>query len=343
MVDEKRMLIARMAHRDEWLAQVEEEALDPEREIVDPHHHLWNRGGSVYELDRLWQDTGDGHNVVQTVFIECRAGYRTDGPEHLRPVGETEYVVEMAKASRDAEDKATIAGIVAHADLRLPPAALDAALDAHAEAADGLFRGIRHAGSHAPDPTPFAIPGRAEADLYADPDFERGINRLGERGLTYDTWHYHFQAGDFLRLARACPDTVMVLDHLSVPLGIGEWAGKRAEIFVRWKDDMAALAECKNVVAKLGGMAMPDNGWGWHERAAPPTSEEFINVQGDWYMHMIDCFGPDRCMFESNFPVDRVSIGYRVFWNGAKKLVSSMDEGAKAAMFAGTARRVYAL
>ena len=340
---DRRMWIARMGVRNDWLDQVREEPLDPDREIVDPHHHLWNRNGSVYELDQLWSDTGAGHNVTRTVFIECRASYREDGPEHLRPVGETEYVAAIADASDADPGRATIAGIVAHADLRLPLAQLDEVLDAHAAASGGRFRGIRHAGAFEPQAEALAIPGRGPEGLYADPDFRRGVAHLGTRGLTYDTWNYHHQIPAFRDLAEACPGTTMVLDHFGTPLGVGPYAGRRDEIFARWKDDITAVAECPNVVAKLGGMAMPDNGYGWHERDEPPGSDEFVDVQARWYHHTIACFGPKRCMFESNFPVDRVSIGYSVLWNGLKKIAADYDEAAQEAMFGGTATRVYRL
>ena len=340
---DRRMWIARMGVRNDWLDQVREDPIDPDREIVDPHHHLWNRNGSTYELDQLWSDTGAGHNVTQTVFIECRAGYREDGPEHLRPVGETEYVATIADASDADPDRATIAGIVAHADLRLPLAQLDEVLDAHAAASGGRFRGIRHAGAFEPQADSLAIPGRGPEALYADPDFRRGVAHLGTRGLTYDTWNYHHQIPAFRDLAAACPGTTMVLDHFGTPLGVGQYEGQRDQIFGRWKEDIAAVAECPNVVAKLGGMAMPDNGYGWHDRDQPPGSDEFVETQASWHHHTIACFGPERCMFESNFPVDRVSIGYGVLWNGLKKIASDYDEAAKQAMFSGTARRIYRL
>ncbi len=336
-----RDLNAQMAGRNDWLAQVQEAAIDPEREIVDPHHHLWTRGGATYELAELWADTDAGHNVVQTVFVECHAGYREEGPEHLRPIGETAYVAAMAEASAADPARATIAGIVAHADLRL--AQLDQVLDAHVEAAPGLFCGIRHAGAFEPNAEALSIPGRGPGGLYSDPDFRRGVTRLGERGLTYDTWHYHHQNVDFRAMAAAVPGTILVLDHFGTPLGVGPYAGQRGEIFARWKDDIAAIAECPNVVAKLGGMAMPDNGYGWHERERPPTSDEFVEAQAPWYHHTINCFGPERCMFESNFPVDRASISYPVLWNGLKKIAAAYDEGAQDAMFSATARRTYGL
>lgn len=325
--------------RVEWLNSVREEIIDPDREIVDPHHHLWRHGDAVYEIDALHGDTGSGHNVAQTVYIECRSYYDLDAPEHLQSVGETAHVAAVSANADPA--KAKIAGIVAFADLRRPN--LNEILDAHVSAGQGLFCGIRHSGARDSEPDQLMIPGRGDAGLYQGADFRRGMAVLGERGLPYDTWQYHHQARDFLVLAQAVPGTTMVLDHLSAPLGVGRFAGKREEIFAVWKDDMAALAECPNVMAKLGGMCMPDSGWGWDARDKPPTSGELVDAQGKWYAHMIDCFGPDRCMFESNFPVDRVSVSYPVLWNAFKKIVAGHDDAAQDAMFAGTARRVYGL
>lgn len=329
--------------RDDWLAQVQEPILEPDREIVDPHHHLWRHGTdeypAVYELDALRRDTGSGHNVVQTLYIECRSYWDMDAEEALQPVGETRQIREWAEAM--GGEPCVMAGMIAHADLRL--ADLDRVLDAHAEAGQGFVKGFRHSGACDRDPDALMIPGRGTPGLYRDPDFRRGVQRLGERGLTYDTWHYHHQNPDFIDFARAVPDTTLILDHFGTPLGVGRFAGQRADIFETWRRDMAILSECPNVMVKLGGFAMPDNGWGWMDRATPPSSDEIVEAQNSWYQHMIAEFGPQRCMFESNFPVDRVSVSYPVLWNAFKKMADSWDENAKAAMFAGTARRVYGL
>ena len=328
-----------MSAQDQWLAQVVEKIVDPAREIVDPHHHLWGRESWTYELAELWADTGSGHNVVQTVFLECGSEYLKEGPEHLRCVGETNYVADIAAASAGDQQQATIAAIVARADLHHPE--LDRVLDAHEAAGKGLFRGIRHAGARDPHPEALTIPGSAPEALYADADFRRGVQRLGERGYSYDTWHYHHQNQDFCALARAVPETTMILDHFGTPLGVGVYAGKREEIFSSWQKDIEAIAKCPNVVAKLGGLAMPDNGFGWHTRDLPPTSDEFVEAQTRYYEHTIACFGAQRCMFESNFPVDRMSISYHVLWNGLKKIASGYSETEQTALFSGTARRVY--
>ena len=327
-----------------WLDSVSEEIVDPDRRIVDPHHHLWHaRMMPEYLLDDLWADTGSGHRVEQTVFMECRAEYREDGPEHLRSLGEVDFVVEIAEASRKDAGQAEIAALISHVDLcRGEAVAEDIA--AHEQAAKGLFRGIRDAGaSEQADPDALMIRGQAPADLYARDDFRTGMRVLGRLGHTYDTWHYHHQNPAFAELARAVPDTRMVLDHFGTPLGVGLYAGRRDEIFAQWKKDVAEIARCENVVAKLGGMAMPDNGFGWMGRATPPTSDEFVEAQAPWYHHMIDCFGPDRCMFESNFPVDRLSISYPILWNGIKKIAARYSEAEQEAMFSGTATRIYRL
>ena len=322
---------------DAWRALVDEDVVDPDVRIVDPHHHLWSAGSVLpYTLDDLLADVGSGHKVEQTVFMECGAGYRTDGPPHLAPVGETEFVADAAERSGGL-----IAGIVGHTDLRL--AELDGVLDAHVEAGRGLFRGIRDALARAEPADGLMIKGGAPAGLFEDPAFRSGVKRLGDRGFTYDSWNYHHQNREFLALARAVPDTVMVLDHFGTPIGVGRYADQRDAIFEEWRRDIAELAQCENVVAKLGGMAMPDNGFGWHTADRPPTSDEFVAAQGRYYRHMIECLGADRCMFESNFPVDRMSLSYRVLWNALKKLASECSPDERAALFAGTAGRVYRL
>ena len=321
----------------EWHALVVEEIVDPERRIVDPHHHLWPAGGLLpYTVSDLQADVGSGHRVEATVFMECHAEYRAGGPTELRSVGESEFVAAAA-----AESGGLIAAMVGRTDLRSP--ALDDVLDAHVEASNGMFRGVRDALSRAEPDVGLMIAGGAPEGLFQDTDFRTGVARLGARGFTYDSWHYHYQNGEFLALARAVPDTVMVLDHFGTPIGVGPYAGRRDEIFREWQDDVAAIARCENVVAKLGGMAMADNGFGWHTADRPPSSDEFVAAQARYYHHTIECFGPDRCMFESNFPVDRMSISYPVLWNGLKKIAASYSDAEQDAMFSGTATRVYRL
>jgi predicted TIM-barrel fold metal-dependent hydrolase len=337
----KGMTMAKLSEHQQWLQLRQEEIIDPLREIVDPHHHLWRHEGmEPYLLEDLHADTGSGHNICKTVFIECGAEYRIDGPEHLRSVGETEFAAALAKQS-DQSAGATIAGIVAHTDLCSN--ALVDTMAVHAEAAQGRLRGIRHALSCAPGGVDLMIPGRAPRDLYKNPQFQAGVQLLGQLGYSYDSWHYHFQNSQFLALTRTAPNTTMVLDHFGTPLGVGKYASQRQEIYQQWKKDIVAIAQCDNAVVKLGGLAMPDNGFGWFGRKTPPTSDEFVAAQGDYFHHMIECFGPQRCMFESNFPVDKLSISYPVLWNALKKIASRYSESEQQSMFSGTATQVYRL
>lgn len=333
-------------HNADWLAQVTEEIIDPVQPIIDPHHHLWHANrwthGAPYLLNELWADTESGHNIRKTVFVQCSSSYRTDGPEHLKPVGETEFVAAIAEQSiQQNGSKAVIAGIVSHADLTLSTAMLDEVLDAHEAAGCGRFRGIRHAGARHPNPAEAYGPGLNTADLFLREDFQAGVRHLGERGYTYESWHYHMQLQDFATLARSAPETTIILDHFGTPLGTHSYASQREEIFAAWQKDMTTLAQCPNVYAKLGGLAMPDNGFGWHEADRPATSDEFVAAQKRYYLHAIDAFGPERCMFESNFPVDRLSISYPVLWNALKKIVADFTPSEKDALFYGTAAKVY--
>lgn len=322
-----------------WLHKVQEEIIDPERPIIDPHHHLWERSNSRYLLEDFWEDTGSGHAIAKTVFIECYTNYRSDGPEHLRSLGETAFARDQALQSRSGSTE--IGGIVAYADLR--HSRLDEIVDAHVDTAEGLLRGFRQAGAHEPQNDFLFIKPRQPAGLYLDADFQRGVRFLGQRGLTYDTWHYHHQNHDFMKLVAAAPDTLIILDHFGTPLGVGPYADRREEIYEQWKRDIEALARFDNLVLKLGGLAMPDNGFGWNRGDTPPSSDEFVAAQRRYYLHALDCFGPERCMFESNFPVDKWSLSYHVLWNGLKKMVADFSDSEKDSLFYQTAARVYRL
>ncbi len=326
-----------------WLAQVSEPALEPHLPIVDSHHHLWDRPESRYMLADLLADIG-GHNVVATVFIECMSMYRAAGPEALRPIGETEFVNGIAAQSASGGFGGTriCAGIVGFADLTLG-AAVDEVLEAHLAQAPDRFRGIRHAVGWDADPGVRNSHTNPPPRLMRDPAYRAGVARLAAHGLNFEAWLYHTQLDDLIDLARACPEVSIVLDHFGGPLGIGPYRDRRAEIYEAWKPRIAAIAECPNVTAKLGGLAMPINGFRWHKRPAPPDSEELAAAGRDYYLHAIDCFGPDRCMFESNFPVDKVSCGYTVLWNAFKRIAAGFSAGEKRALFHDTAARVYRL
>ena len=327
----------------DWLAQVSEDIIDPERPICDPHHHLWDYPGSRYLLDELLADTGSGHNVVSTVFVECAAMYRADGPEAMQPVGETEFVngVAAMAASGTFGDTRAALGIVSFADLTLG-SAVGEVLDAHM-AVTPRFKGIRHAAGWDASPDVRNSHSRPAEHLLADADFRAGFAELGRRNLSFDCWLYHPQIPELTDLARAFPDTKIVLDHFGGPLGIGPYEGQREAIFERWCEDIKTLAQCPNVYAKLGGLVMAINGFGFNRRALPASSDELVAATEPWYAFAIEQFGPERCMFESNFPVDKVSCSYAVLWNSFKKMAAGYSAAQQQALFHDTAVSFYRL
>ncbi|MBL4819764.1 MAG: amidohydrolase family protein [Gammaproteobacteria bacterium] len=327
----------------DWLALTNESALEPELPIIDPHHHLWDRPGNHYLLEELLQDTRE-HNVRQTVFVECTSMYRAEGPEELRVVGETEFVQGVAamSASGGYGEARVAAGIVGSADLRLGDRVAPV-LEAQIAASPQRFRGIRQRAAWA---DPSVISNRAAVSpqhLLLDEDFRKGYAQLRTYGLSFEGWLYHTDIADLTDLAKAFPDTTIILNHLGGPIGIGPYAGRRDEVFAAWKPAISELAKRPNVVAKVGGIQMVVNGYGWHERDRPPTSDQLLQANKDWYLYIIDQFGPDRCMFESNFPVDKMSCSYTVLWNQFKKLTKGFSADERAAMFHDTAMRVYRL
>jgi len=329
--------------RGAWLDTVREDIIEPDLPIIDPHHHLWHdRPSGRYMIEDLAADLASGHNVVATVFMQCGWLHRADGPQDFRPVGETEAVNACAVLSaRGAYGKAhACAGIVGFADLRSDD--LDAVLDAHLAAGDGRFRGIRHivAWDETVIPTTSVVP---PPGLLRDPAFVRGVQRLGDRGMTFDAWLYHTQLKDLLGLARAAPQTQIVIDHIGGPLGGGPYRGRRDEVFAAWKADMADLAGCPNVHVKLGGLAMPVNGFDYHEDESPPTSERMAADWRPWFTTCIERFGVTRCMFESNFPVDKGMCSYPVLWNAFKRIASGASAQEKTALFHDTAAHFYKL
>lgn len=341
-----------MESNDEWLAQYTEEPLDPELPICDPHHHLWEHRGDVpanrYLLDDILADIGGGpdggHNIVSTVYIECGVMYRPDGPDALKPLGETEFANEVAAESASGRHGPTRvnAGIVGHVDLLLGDE-VALVLDAHLAIAPERFRGIRHTVPwDASDEVP-VMRGKRRPHLMGEEPFRKGFAHLARFGLSFEAWLYHPQLPDAIDLARAFPETTIILNHFGGPLGVGPYAGKRDEIFSQWQKNIAELAACPNVKAKLGGTAMAINGFGWHERPKPPTSEELLAATRPYYEYTLEKFGVERCMFESNFPVDRLSCDYTVLWNSFKRLAADYSADEKAALFHDTAVRVYRL
>ncbi|HCB37306.1 MAG TPA: amidohydrolase [Acidimicrobiaceae bacterium] len=326
-----------------WLDGTPEKPIDADEEIVDPHHHLWDMPTSTYLLPELHADTGAGHNVVQTVFVECAAGYRTDGPEHMRPVGETEFVLDQALESAES-DGAEIAGIVGFADLARG-AAVEEVLQAHVDAGGGRFRGIRHANAWDGSEQIRESHTKPPPGLLADRGFREGFAKLGSTGLSFDAWMFHPQVPELADLAAAVPDTAVVLDHLGGPLGIGPYADDRAAVRAVLRPALEELARRENVVVKVGGIGMSIYGSGFNKMERAPDSQTVAAAWSDDVRHCVETFGPDRCMFESNFPVDRQGCSYTVLFNAFQRISdeAGYTAGERADLFAGTARRFYRL
>ena len=330
-----------------WLQQRTEAVLDPDLPIIDPHHHLWpshaTRGFNYLDTD-LVDDLTAGHNIIATVFLQCRTMYRTSGPEHLKPVGETEWVNSIAEkyAAGGKGRPQVCAGIVGFADLALGDR-VEEVLDALQAVAPKRFKGIRNGSTWSDQATITTITNVYPPGLLKDAGFRKGFAQLARRGLSFDGWLYHNQIDEFTDLARAFPDTTMVLDHLGGPLGLGSWANRGNEVFSQWRKSIAELARCPNVHMKLGGAVMPVFGYHWEKRPLPPSSDELVAATGHYYRAAMEAFSPARCMFQSNFPVDKEAAAYVPLWNSFKKLAAGYSESERADLFMNTAARVYRL
>jgi predicted TIM-barrel fold metal-dependent hydrolase len=270
--------------------------------------------------------------------------FKADGPEALRPLGETEFVNGIAAMSASGlyGPVRVAAGIIGTATLQLGDA-VAAVLDAHLVAGGGRFRGIRLGATwDASDDVPNHRTNPPQG-LFRRDDFRAGFAHLAPRQLTFEAWCYHHQIPEVTALARAFPDTTIILDHCGGPIGIGPYAGQSDEVYAQWRASISELATCHNVVAKVGGLQMEVNGYGWHLKRRPPTSQELVDATRLYYEYLIERFGVERCMFESNFPVDKVSCSYTVLWNAFKRLSAGASAHEKAQLFHNTAARVYRL
>ena len=326
--------------RFDWLSLRTEAAMDPKQQIIDPHHHLWNRNDSTYLANELLADTGGTHNVTHTVFVECRSKWDRDADAHLAPVGETRFVAGEA-AEMAERDGAVIGAIVSHADLMLGEQ-VEEVLAAHEKAGAGLFRGIRHATPWDEDPQAHNAHTGATQHMMQTDGFINGARTLAEMGFSFDSWLYHHQIPELVELAHAVPELSIVLDHLGGRLGVGSYATRRAEVVAQWKQAMSAAAECSNIVLKVGGIGMDNTfGTGWSDFHKPPSSEQVADYWSDDVRWSIDTFGPSRCMFESNFPVDRQSLPYAVLWNAMQIMAADYSAEEQADLFVNTAAATY--
>lgn len=316
-----------------------ETPLEPELPICDAHHHLWERPPKDYLLGELLQDLRSGHNVVSTVAVECRYSYRQGGPEELRPVGETEFLDQVAsRADADpAIETRVAAAIVGFADLALGDK-VAAVLEAHQAVSPARFRGIRYSTTW---DASGALRNEAPPGMLADAKFRVGFAWLDKLDLSFDAWVYHPQLAEVEDLARAFPKVTIILNHIGAPLGVGPYAGKRDQMFHAWSKGIAEVAQFPNVVVKLGGVGSARSGYDWHERSTKPSYEELARILKPYFEWCIGKFGADRCMFESNFPVEKLANSYLRIWNAFKKITENYSAAERAALFHDTACRVY--
>lgn len=326
---------------------VTEAPLDPGQPIVDAHHHLYERPGVRYLAQDYAADLAAcGHDIRATIFVQARAMYRTDGPENMRPVGETEFA---AGIGRGATGPARIcAGIVGFADLTLGEA-VRPVLEGHVAMADGAtrqggrFAGVRHVLAWDEDASLLNPAYPTSAELMETDAFRRGFAQLAPLGLTFDAWLHFHQIPRLVALARAFPDTGIVLDHCGGILGIAGYAGRRDKVFAEWALGIRDLATCPNVMVKLGGLGMPLTGFGFEKDEARPGSMQLAATWRAWMGTVIEAFGPARCMFESNFPPDKVSYDYGTGWNAMKRIAEGASADERHDLFWRTAARFYGL
>ena len=332
---------------NDWLALTAEPALEPEIPICDPHHHFWDmRTERIpyqrYLLHELADDVNSGHNVRSTVFIEARAMYRSSGPEEMRPVGEVEFVQGLAAASESGLYGPTraAASIVGHANLLLGDG-VEPVLEALQTASPNRFRGIRHSVTWDPHPEIEVTAAHRMKGQLADDNFRAGARVLSRMGMSLEAWMYFPQLTELADFAKAVPDLTIILNHIGGLLRVGPYSNNDDEVLEAWRNGIAAVAECPNVNVKLGGIGMPRTGFDWHERDTPIGSEELAEDMAPLMNYCIEQFGPERSMFESNFPVDKVSYSYNVMYNAFKRLSKGYSDSERAAMFHDTAVRVY--
>ncbi|MFM9927611.1 amidohydrolase family protein [Variovorax sp. H27-G14] len=326
--------------RADWLALHSEDILDPAQPIVDAHHHLWALPGATYLRPQLLEDLDSGHDIRATVFVDCHSHYLSSGPAALRPTGETAFVVAQAPAD-DATRGGLCAAIVGWADLMLGEQ-VSPVLEAHMQAGQGRFRGIRSRPTWHDDAE--VHPSReGSAGLLREPALQRGARALGAMGLSLDLWIYHTQLDDVAHLAAHCPDTTLVLNHCGGPLGNGPFTHRRAEVFDDWRQRIRSLASHPQVHIKLGGLAMPRMGFGLELAQRPLDSSALAAAWAPYFETCIEAFGTQRCMFESNFPVDKTGCSYAVLWNAFKRVAAGCSASERTDLFMRTATRTYGM
>ncbi|WP_321792475.1 amidohydrolase family protein [Burkholderia pyrrocinia] len=321
----------------------DEPILDPDLPIIDSAHHLFDRPALRYLLDDYVEDANAGHRIVASVYVETLAFARTFGAEMLRPLGEIEFAngVAAMSASGVYGDCRVCAAIVGYADLRYGSAIAEL-LDRATDIAPERFRGIRQLCIEDDCEALFRyVTNPPPRGIMKHPEFRAGFRELASRGLTFDSAVFHHQLGDVGELADAFPNTPIVLNHLGQAMGMEMDAAGRAEVFKRWRDEVRELARRPNVSCKVGGLGLPFWGFGFETRSIAPTYLELAEVWKPYIETVIEAFGVDRCMMESNYPPDGRTCGFVPLWNALKHSVHGASANEKAALFHDTAARVY--
>ena len=319
---------------NDWLALTQEASLEPDLPICDPHHHFWDyRMERIpfqrYLLHELADDMNAGHNIRSTVFVEARSMYRADGPDDMKPVGEVEFVQGLAAASA--------AGLYGPGRA----AAAKPVLEALEAASPNRFRGIRHTVTWDDNPEVANTAAHKIKGQMSSDNFRAGAKILADMGHSLEGWMYFSQMEELAELAKAVPNLTIILCHVGGILGTGFYAGKQDEVMAVWRKGIDAAAAQPNIVMKLGGIGMPSVGFDWHAREKPIGSEELASDMTPILNYCIEKFGPNRCMFESNFPVDKVSYSYNVMWNAFKLASKAYSASERADMFHDVAARIY--
>ncbi len=330
--------------RQDWLDKRHEEIIEPALPIVDPHHHLWDRPNYRYLFPELLADVNSGHNIRATCYEQAREMYRAGGPEELKSLGETEFVSGVSAMSSSGKYGPTrcIAGIIGFVDLELGPRARGV-IERHIAVSDGRLRGIRNGSTWSDDPTLKTFTAGGPKGLLSNKSFREGFASLAPLGLAFDGWMFQTQLDDLADLARAFPQTTIVMNHVGGPLAIGPYAGRREEAFTEWRDRIRAVASLPNTYVKLGGLGMKMPGFTFFENDVPPSSQDLATAWRPYIETCIETFGPRRAMFESNFPVDKGTCSYQVLWNAFKRLAAGYSADEKTALFSGSATQAYRL
>ncbi|MBT96064.1 MAG: amidohydrolase [Acidimicrobiaceae bacterium] len=328
--------------RLDWINSGQELPIDSEQRIIDPHHHLWNRGGSRYLAEELSVDTSRGHRVTDTVFAECLADYRKEGEKKFRSLGETEFVFGESQRAKKLEG-CNISGIIAYVDLALGNEVAEV-LKAHNEVGGALLKGVRHATAWSSDPKISISHSKPSKELMLQESFLQGVKQLSDFNYSFDAWLYFDQLHELIHLAKEVPETKIIINHLGAPVRIGSWENKQREMQKIWQTELQKLSIFENIYLKVGGIGMENYfSTQWANKSSPPSSDQVVSVWNEKILWCIETFGTDKCMFESNYPVDRQTLPYSVIWNSFQRIVNSFSQNEKDNLFWRTAATVYGI